>query len=193
MREEQSDGATEPGEDARAGAMAMLRGVAAAREGSFQGYVHALAHGRFVLRRVMQILDGLPREYGLEPLNHQALLQIYGADTDMTIGNVADRLGIAPAFGSRLVSQLEKGGLVERKPHPTDRRASIVAVSAAGVERLRVIDREIYRKIRVFQDDLSEEGKYSALLVFAAYVGLDGDAIVADRLSDSTRWARRFR
>lgn len=172
------------------GARRALQGAAATREGSFHGYIHALAHGRFVLRRVMQILDEQPREHGLDPLDHQALLQIYGTEEDLTIGQLADRLGIAAAFSSRLVGKLEKQDLIERKPHPTDRRASIISASPKGIELLREIDREIYRRIRVFQDGLTEEGKYSALLVFAAYVGVDGDAILADRLRDSARWAR---
>lgn len=167
-----------------------LRGAAAAREGSFRGYIQALARGRFALRRVMQILDEQPREHGLEPLSHQALLQIYGAEGPLTVGAIADRLGIAPAFGSRLVSQLERQGLVNREPHPTDRRASIISASDEGIELLRAIDTEIYRRIRIFQDGLGEEARYSALLVFAAYMGVDGDAILADRLRDSARWAR---
>lgn len=179
--------------DSPDGAMAALQGAAAAREESFHGYIYAVAHGRFVLRRVMQILDEQPREQGLEPLQHQALLQIFGSDEALTVGKVAERLGIAAAFGSRLVGQLQKRGLVEREPHPSDRRATIITASSDGVELLRSIDREIYRKIRIFQESLSEDGKYSALLVFAAYVGIDGDAIAADRLHDSARWAKNFR
>lgn len=175
------------------GSIAALRDAEASRESSFKGYVQALAHGRFVLRRVTQILDEKPREQGLEPLHHQALLQIYGSHEEVTVGKIADRLGIAPAFGSRVVRQLEDQGLALRKPHPSDRRASIIYASDAGIELLRTIDKEIYREIRYFQEGLSDAGKYSALLVFAAYLGLDGEAIASDRLSDSLRWASSFK
>ena len=136
--------------------LAALRSAEESRESSFKGYVHALAHGRFVLRRVSQILDEQPRKQGLEPLQHQALLQTYGSNKDMTVGKIADRLGIAPAFGSRVVQQLEKQELVLRKPHPTDRRATIIYASEEGIELLRAIDRKIYRKIHHFQEELSD-------------------------------------
>jgi len=174
-------------------AMAALQGAATAREQSFHGYIQAVAHGRFVLRRVMQILDEQPREQGLEPLQHQVLLQVFGADEEMTVGKVADRLGIVAAFGSRLVSQLQRLGLIERRRHSHDRRVSIISASESGVELLRSIDREIYRKVQLFQEELDDEGKYSALLVFAAYVGIDGDAILTDRIRDSARWATKLR
>ena len=171
-------------------ALAAWGNADAAREGSFHGYVQALAHARFVLRRIMRILDEQARKHDLDPLAHQALLQIYGSEAGMTVSQLADRLDIAPAFGSRLIGQLDKQGLIVRTPHPTDRRASIVNASADGVQRLRSIDRAIFRKIQIFQDDLTEVGKFGALGVFASYVGLDGDSTLAGHLRDSVRWAQ---
>lgn len=186
-----------PNDDPRGGemqkALAAWGNADAAREGSFHGYAQALAHARFVLRRIMRILDEEARGHGLDPLAHQTLLQIYGSDEGMTVSKLAERLDISPAFGSRLVGQLDKQGLITRSPHPTDRRASIVEASPDGVERLREIDRTIFRKIRIFQDELTESGKFGALGVFASYVGLDGDSTLAGHLRDSVRWARDFR
>jgi DNA-binding MarR family transcriptional regulator len=161
-----------------------------AREGSFHGYVQALAQTRFVLRRIMRILDEQASAHGLDPLAHQSLLQIYATDGGLTVSQLAERLDIAPAFGSRLVGQLDKQGLIVRTPHPTDRRASIISTSEAGLARLREIDRAIFSKIRIFQDDLSELEKFGTLGVFASYVGLDGDTTLAGHLRDSVRWAR---
>lgn len=161
-----------------------------AREGSFHGYVQALAHARFVLRRIMRILDEQASAHGLDPLAHQALLQIYASESGVTVSRLSERLDISPAFGSRLVAQLAKQELIERNPHPSDRRASIVTASAEGVRRLQEIDRVIFRKIRVFHDELTEVGKFGALGVFASYVGLDGDSRLASHLRDSVRWAQ---
>jgi DNA-binding MarR family transcriptional regulator len=163
-----------------------------ARAGSFHGYVEALAHARFVLRRVMRILDEQARRHGLEPLNHQALLQIYGSSDGITITQLSDRLDVAPAFGSRIVSQLAEMGLVIRTPHPSDRRAKIITASPEGIARLRQIDGEIYRGIKMFNQDLTPAGKFGALGVFASYVGLDGDSMLASQLRDSARWAKGF-
>lgn len=163
-----------------------------ARAGSFHGYAQALAHARFVLRRVTRILDEQPRRHSLEPLNHQALLQIYGSDDGMTITQLSERLDVAPAFGSRLVSQLDRDGLVTRTPHPTDRRAKIITTTPDGIARLRAIDHDIYRGIKIFHQELTTAGKFGALGVFASYVGLDGDSTLAGHLRDSARWAQGF-
>lgn len=183
-----------PARDERGGemwkALAAWGSADAAREGSFHGYVQALAHARYVLRHIMRILDEQASAHGLDPLAHQALLQVYGSVSGVTVSQLADRLDIAPAFSSRLVGQLDKQDLVIREPHQTDKRASIITASADGVERLREIDRAIFRRIRIFQDDLTEAGKFGALGVFASYVGLDGDSTLAAHLRDSVRWAR---
>ena len=182
------------GVEAQGGAMqkalAAWGSADAAREGSFHGYVQALAHARFVLRRIMRILDEQASAHGLDPLAHQALLQIYASESGMMVSQLAERLDISPAFGSRLVGQLAKQELIVRTPHPSDRRASIITTSGEGVRRLQEIDRVIFRRIRAFQDELTEAGKFGALGVFASYVGLDGDTTLAGHLRDSVRWAQ---
>lgn len=159
----------------------------AAREGSFHGYVQAIAHARFVIRRVMKILDEQAREYGLEPLQHQVLLQVYGSEDGMAVSKIGDKLEIVPAFASRLIRQLEALGLVWRAPHESDKRVVMVRATADGVERLRAIDAAVYRKIRIFQTELSDEGRLGALGIFAFYVGLDGDSTLAAHLRHSFR------
>jgi DNA-binding MarR family transcriptional regulator len=164
----------------------------AAREGSFHGYVEAIAHARFVLRKVLRILDEQAREHGLEPLQHQVLLQVYGSGDGIAVSKIAERLDIAAAFTSRLVRQLEELGLVWRAPHKTDKRVVLVTATRDGIERLRLIDRSIYRHIRFFQDELTEEGKLGALGIFAFYVGLDGDSTLAAHLRRSVQEAKKM-
>jgi DNA-binding MarR family transcriptional regulator len=48
------------------------------------------------------------------------------------MGELAALLGVDPPNLTALVDGLEQAGLVERQPHPTDRRAKIVAATAAG-------------------------------------------------------------
>ena len=69
---------------------------------------------------------------------------------------IAARLGIARSTATELVRRVEEAGLVERRLHPHDRRALIVALTALGAERLEAAvralrgDRE--RLIRMLQD-----------------------------------------
>lgn len=50
----------------------------------------------------------------------------------MTGRQLADALGTDPPHVTVIVDDLEKKGLVERTPHPTDRRAKILTVTATG-------------------------------------------------------------
>jgi DNA-binding MarR family transcriptional regulator len=47
---------------------------------------------------------------------------------------LADELGLSPRNVTALVDVLETDGMVARRPHPTDRRATIVELTAHGVE-----------------------------------------------------------
>jgi DNA-binding MarR family transcriptional regulator len=50
----------------------------------------------------------------------------------MTMGELATKLGIDAPYATLVVDDLERQGLVERRPHPTDRRAKLVTTTARG-------------------------------------------------------------
>lgn len=151
----------------------------------FSSHVKAIAHARFVLRRILRLLDEQAVAAGLMPLEHQALLQVYAADNPLPVSRVADRLDIAPALASRLIRRLEEGGLVERVREPGDRRIIAVKASADGIERLRRIDNSVHDRVHAFQETLSDEGKLGALATFAFYLGLDADPRLAALFSET--------
>lgn len=47
---------------------------------------------------------------------------------------LAEALGVAPRTVTTLVDELSAAGVVTREPHPTDRRATLVTMTAAGAE-----------------------------------------------------------
>lgn len=47
---------------------------------------------------------------------------------------LADRLSVTKRNVTALVDGLEKEGLARRQPHPTDRRSTVVALTALGKE-----------------------------------------------------------
>ncbi len=61
------------------------------------------------------------------------LLYEYGP---MMMSSLKDRLGVTATNVTALVDALEKEGLVHRKPHPTDRRATIIELSPIAEELL---------------------------------------------------------
>ena len=54
------------------------------------------------------------------------------ARTPMTMGELATTLGIDAPYATLVVDELERQGLVERRPHPTDRRVRLVATTPSG-------------------------------------------------------------
>lgn len=54
----------------------------------------------------------------------------------MTPGELAAKEGVQPPSMTRLIAALEEGGLVVRRPHPTDGRQAIVTPTAAGNARV---------------------------------------------------------
>ena len=50
----------------------------------------------------------------------------------MRPGGLAQHLGIAPRSATEVVDDLQRLGLVERRPDPADRRAVLVALTAEG-------------------------------------------------------------
>jgi DNA-binding MarR family transcriptional regulator len=151
------------------------KGAGAASDIDFSSHVKAIAHARYVLRRILRLLDEQAMNAGLKPLQHHALLQIYGADNPLPVSRVAERLAIPAALASRMIRDLEKMGFVERDRHATDRRIIAVKASEAGIEQLRQIDLAVHAKVHQFQSELTEEGKFGALSTFSFYLGLDSD------------------
>jgi DNA-binding MarR family transcriptional regulator len=137
-------------------------------------YFHGVADARFVIRKVFRIVDERAKNHGLDPLEHQALIQIYGArDGDVRVGTVADRLDISSAFASKIVKALVTKGLVVLSDDAHDQRVTNVATTAAGTALLVEIDADVRVHVGFFTRGLTTEQKDAALSIFAFYVGLD--------------------
>jgi DNA-binding MarR family transcriptional regulator len=54
------------------------------------------------------------------------------AKAPLTLRALADRLAADPPYVTLMVDDLEQRGLVQRLPHPEDRRAKLVQLTAAG-------------------------------------------------------------
>ncbi|MFI6089376.1 MarR family winged helix-turn-helix transcriptional regulator [Streptomyces sp. NPDC051218] len=50
----------------------------------------------------------------------------------MTMRELAERMSCEPSNATFVIDKLEKQGLVERHAHPTDRRAKLLVLTAAG-------------------------------------------------------------
>ena len=74
-------------------------------------------------------------ELELAPMQAKALHELE-AEQPISMRELANRLGADPSNVTGLVDRLEARGLVERRPHPNDRRITGLALTPAGA-RLR--------------------------------------------------------
>ena len=141
---------------------------------AFRAYMQAVAHARYVFRKVHRIVDECARSHGLEPLQHQALIQINAtADGALAVGHLADRLSVAPALASRLVRQLGAQGLVLRSRSQTDGRTIHVSITAEGEDRLYAIVQGAHERVHDFRLSLAPEEREATHEIASFYVGSD--------------------
>ena len=81
--------------------------------------------------RKRQVSDALGLSFG----RIRALRRITGEPK--TMKDLAARLGIDAPAATLVVDELERQGLVERRPHPSDRRVKLVAATARGTAAAR--------------------------------------------------------
>lgn len=98
-----------------------------------------LAEFRRQIRQFLSFSEGVARQHGIEPKQHQLLLTLKGlpADVRPTIGEIAARLFIRHHSAVELVNRLEAAGLIERYQGEQDRREVFVRMTLTGGALLR--------------------------------------------------------
>lgn len=145
----------------------------AAKPAAPHDYFVDVAEARYILRRVFRIAEDQAKAAGLEPLTHQALIQIYGSpERRLRVNELAERLDIKPAFASALLTRLEADGLIYRQRDTADHRVTWVQVTETVVEKLVQIDNAVDFHVRYFAAQLDRESRERALSTLKFYVGL---------------------
>ncbi|WP_257458872.1 MarR family winged helix-turn-helix transcriptional regulator [Archangium lipolyticum] len=105
-------------------------------------------------RIAQERLNPLFAEYGLQPGEFDVLatLRRSGAPYELTPTALYDAAMISSGSMTNRIDRLEKAGLVKRRPHPTDRRGTLVALAPKGLD---VIERAIGPHVRNQQMILS--------------------------------------
>jgi DNA-binding MarR family transcriptional regulator len=135
-------------------------------------YFEGVAEARYVLRRVFRLVGEQAKLFGLDPLEHQALIQIYGSSLmQLRVNELADRLGIVPAFASNLCGALAAKQLVSRARGKSDQRVTIVSVTESGRKLLHAIDAAVKVHVDYFAQTLSPKEREAALSILMFYVG----------------------
>ena len=142
-------------------------------------YFRGVAEARYLLRKVFRLIEEEAKRAGIDPLAHQALIQIYGSEKSaLRVKEVAERLDITPAFASSLVKMLIAKGYVARASDKNDARVAWARVTAKGRALLHRIDEHVHEHVDYFTRGLdpSRTEKALAILMFYAGVTLKGAA-----------------
>lgn len=110
----------------------------------FPGYLLARL-GQTSARRFAQLLEPA----GLDP-RHFGVMNIVAAHPGVTQQALRDYTAIDPSSMVGLIDELEARGIAERRPHPTDRRARAIHLTAEGekeLTRLRGLARDLHERL----------------------------------------------
>jgi DNA-binding MarR family transcriptional regulator len=135
-------------------------------------YFRAIAHVRYILRKVFRMIEDKARELGVESLEHQALLQVYGSPSQrLRVSELAERLDIAPAFASNLIKDLVKRKLLKRDSDSSDRRVTVLQITNAGRDLCHRIDADVRPHVDYFTSQLTADERETALSTLMFYMG----------------------
>jgi MarR family transcriptional regulator, organic hydroperoxide resistance regulator len=85
---------------------------------------------------------------GLTPNDMRALSTISLAEEGRTMRSLADEWRCDASTVTWIVDRLEQRGLAERRPHPTDRRSRLVALTPAGAALWAGLQKAVYQPPR---------------------------------------------
>ena len=82
---------------------------------------------------VLAQLDDLLKPHGLSFARYEALVLLtFSRRGSLPLGKMGERLQVHPTSVTSIIDRLERSGLVERRPHPEDRRAVLAQITEAG-------------------------------------------------------------
>ena len=112
------------------------------KRNSSDSLIERLAEFRYRLRTFMQFSEQAALAAGLQPQQHQLLLQIAGAPADAvpTIAYAAERLGLRHNSVVELANRSVEEGLLERTSDETDARRVLLRVTSKGARLLHKLE-----------------------------------------------------
>lgn len=126
-------------------------------------------------------------QLGLTSAQYMALRTIVLLGPDVAIGEVGEALQAPPSSMTSIIDRLAGHGLIEREPHPGDRRSVVVRATPAGQKLVQTIDAEGRAMLLGIMDQFSEDEIISFTRLFDRLQAAFGEAEFPqiDRLVES--------
>jgi len=115
-----------------------------------QNEIQSLAKFRYEIRRFLQFSEQAATAAGLQPQQHQLLLQIAGAPdgTLVTISYIAEVMTLRHHTAVELSKRCESAGLVRRTQDVNDRRCVLLELTEQGQLALQQLSEVHARQLR---------------------------------------------
>lgn len=141
--------------------MATTATTPAGREGE-RGGTDALGLVETELAMLTRTLEGMSRRSTLyQELDRASyvLARTLATHAPVSINGLAELVGLDATTVTRQIATMETAGLVRRKRHPTDRRISLVELTALGRRRMDAVRAARERRIGDLVDDWTEDDR----------------------------------
>lgn len=133
-----------------------------------------IARARYVLRRMFRIIDECAKTQGLDSLQHQALVQIFGGPAiGLTVNQLSERLDTTQPSASRVLKSLADIGYAERRDNKTDLRITHVQITRAGRQCLQSIEAMVHARVGAAGAELTAEQQAEVLSLVGFYIGIN--------------------
>lgn len=144
-----------------------------------------------VARAMRTYVDQCARQHDMTRAQWGLLLRLERQE-GMTQAEMADSLEIQPISAARLIDRLCSQKLVERRPHPSDRRANLLFLTAKGraiLDRLVPLGREISASVLASFNDAEAGELLEKLLRIKSNIRKSSAANGAKRHTNGARHA----
>ncbi len=96
---------------------------------------------QILLGRLNDVLD----RFGLTFARYEALMLLhFSRGGELPLGKMGTRLQVHPTSVTNLIDGLERSGLVQRTPHPSDRRTTLATLTRRGRETAEAATRALH-------------------------------------------------
>ena len=93
----------------------------------------AISEIRLAIKAIDANIDAILRPFDITGPRDSILTRLYMAkDGQLTLGQIAHVLRLHPTSVTSGADRLERDGLIQRVPHPTDRRATLARITPKG-------------------------------------------------------------
>lgn len=121
--------------------------------------VQIMRTSEIVQHRIANVL----KNYELTPPQYNILRILRGAQNDLSVGEIKNRMLFETSDVSRLLDRLVKKGLANRNICPNNRRKMDVCISKIGLQVLEKLDGELAQTLNGFYKNVISENKAKEL------------------------------